>query len=499
MHGRWGRPSARVVVVAHNDESTVGDCLDALHEQRRRDVEVIVVDRSSDDRTTDVAIHHPAVDAVVVTGPSAPLLSVLEAASIFTTTHLLLVVPADRRPGPRWIERGLALLEHHEVVLDGDGPGVLAVDLDAVRHLDAFGSEDPAEVRRRLAAAGRCFIPSPSDFAVGPARSEAPAVGAPPVARAPEGLRPAMTGRISVVVCTRDRAAPLRRCLASLAALDDDDHEVVIVDNHEAPAVEPTTCERWRVVHEPRQGLDIARNRGLAEATGTVVAYVDDDCEVDPNWLTALRAAFADPAVQAVTGRVRPASLRRPSERHFEVHFGFDRGTRPARFTIHDLRPWFPLWGGVCGTGCNMAFRTDALRAAGGFDELLDMGTSIGGGGDLDVYTRLVESGAVIAYEPTALVWHHHRPDARSARRQFVGYGTSIGALLTKAVVERPGLRREAWRFGRFRLRHSLHLARIAARGTYPVPAHLVVLEMYGVLRGPWRYLRARASRPATR
>lgn len=490
------RTRARVVVVCEDDEATLVDCLDALQRQRPADVEVVVVDRSSGDRSTDVAIGHPVVDVVRVVPRRAPVQAVLEAATEYSDAERLLVVSARLRPGPAWIEAGIQLLLDHDVVLDeAHGIDAMAVDYAPIRLIGALDVTGREAIAARVRAGGRRFcIADDHRFSTGSAdRREPVIIGTLPPTPRPGERRPRFTGTITVVVCTRERDRQLRRCLESLAALEDDDHEVLVVDNNDRPTVSPAPIEaRARVVHESRVGLDIARNRGLAEARSSVVAYVDDDCEVDPHWLSALRISLADPAVAMVAGRVRPASLRAPSERQFEVHFGFDRGTRPARFTSHDRRPWFPLWAGLFGTGCNMAFRVELLESIGGFDEILDMGTSIGGGGDLDAYVRLIDSGAVAAYAPDALVWHHHRSDPGELRRQFVGYGTSTGALLTKAMIDRPSVRLDAVRFWFLRLRLSIRALRHARRGQSVVPASLVLLDVYGHLRGPWRYLRAR-------
>src|SRR5688572_22573693 len=93
---------------------------------------------------------------------------------------------------------------------------------------------------------------------------------------------------ISVVVCTRDRPEELSRCLDSLAAMDYRPHEVLVVDN--APATDATRRlveGRGGVVRyalEPVPGLDHARNRAIACATGDVLAFTDDDVLVDPRW-----------------------------------------------------------------------------------------------------------------------------------------------------------------------------------------------------------------------
>ena len=485
--------ATRVGVVARDHASTITDCLDGLSEQgaERVDVVVVVVDHESSGRVADIGIHHPLPRRVVVVA-SDNLDRVMEAATPDAPGGRILLLGADRRPEPGWLDAALDALEHAPVIFGPDhDPGNLAVDRSRLGPL-SFEAGDTCELIGRVRAAGANVGVAPG---MRTARAEhrmpdttslpeMPATGAPPGA---------FTGKVSIVLCTRDRLGSLARCLASLDRLDDHDHEIIVVDNHDQPSVgEASLPDRARVVYEPRRGLDRARNRGMDEANGDVVVYVDDDCEVDPRWLTEIRAGFADPVVRAVTGRVRPAGLGAPSHRWFEAHFSFDRGTKAQRYTPWDSRPWYPTWSGSVGAGCNMAFRRDELIAVGGFDELLDMGTTIGGGGDLDVFVRVLDRGSIIEYRPDALVWHHHRSTEQDVRRQFFGYGVAVGAMVTKSILDRRGQRVNAARFYLDRLRIALRLLRQSRAGAHVVPVRLLLIDTAGQLVGPVVYLAAR-------
>lgn len=486
---RGARPT-RVVVVTDDDATTVADCLDGVAAQGLARVDVVVVDLCSTDGSADVAIRHGVPGRVAVAMPG-DLNRIVEIGAADAPNDRLVLIGADQRPDDGWLDAALAELERHPVVLGEDRHRHhLAVDRSRVGHLD-LPTDDPVELCRRVRAAGATLGIAAGMSATAAAPLAATGTGLPVLAppRSPERL----PGLVSVVLCTRDRPDHLARCMASLEKLDDHDHEIIVVDNHDRPTVDASLLPvRARVVHEPRQGLDVARNRGVAEAAGSVVAYVDDDCEVDPHWLTALRVGFADRQVQAVTGRVRPASLAAPSQRWFEAHFSFDRGPVPQRFTPWDRRPWYPMWSGGVGAGCNMAFRRDELLAAGGFDEALDMGTRIGGGGDLDAFVRLLDRGSIIAYQPDALVWHHHRATERDVTRQFFGYGLAVGALLAKSVLLRPRHRLTAVRFFLDRLRVGVRLARASRAGAHVLPVRLVAVDVLGQLVGPLVYLAVR-------
>jgi GT2 family glycosyltransferase len=262
------------------------------------------------------------------------------------------------------------------------------------------------------------------------------------------------------------------------------------------------------VIRETRPGISAARNRGLAEATGDVVAFTDDDVEVDRRWLRALGERFTEsPELAAVTGLVVPAELETPAQIFFEQSgSGLDRGyaaltfERAGRFQIkrrnlddgtelvHSLYEM-----GELGLGSNMAFRTDALRDAGGFDEALGTGTPTRGGEDLAILVALLDAGRRLAYEPAAIVHHTHRASIEDLERQIYGYGLGFTAMLTAVALRRP--------------RHFVGLAAVVptwlrslrdpdsakrANRTDDFPSELGGTELRGMLAGPVAYLRAR-------
>jgi glycosyltransferase involved in cell wall biosynthesis len=293
---------------------------------------------------------------------------------------------------------------------------------------------------------------------------------------------------ISVVVCTRDRPAELARCVQSLQRLEGPAHEVIVVDNapRDEAARRVVASTPFRYLREERPGLDRARNRGIAEARHDVIAFTDDDVEVEPGWLGALAAAFIDPRVAGVTGRVLPAAQETPAQRLFQRYGnGMDKGDRPRMFDPAVLRPRQLLRAQDVGVGANMAFRRQALEAVRGFDPALDVGTPAAGAGDLDVFHRLLRAGFILRYEPAARVRHHHRRDLEGLRRQLRNNGRSYGVYLLKVWrdgrVPRPAVARFAlgwgtWLAGRLALglfgRRRLPLALLwaEARGAVEAP-----------------------------
>ncbi|MFJ9024427.1 glycosyltransferase [Streptomyces sp. NPDC102259] len=338
-----------------------------------------------------------------------------------------------------------------------------------------------------------------------------------PVTTSPVATR--STGSVpftTVVVATRERAEKLAHALDSLLAQDHPDFEIVVVDN--APVTDATRdlvelkyAERVRYVIEPAPGLAVAHNKGVETARGEVIAFTDDDVVADPRWLTELTAPFtADPGLGCATGLILPARLRTPAQVLLESHGGFAKGFTARTYDPMDPpadEPLFPFTAGRFGSGANMAFRTEILRAVGGFDPATGAGTLARGGDDLYGFVRILAGGHRLHYTPLALVWHHHRETWRDLETQAYGYGAGLTAYLTAILVNRPGLLPAFLA----RLPRGLAHARTltASRGAEPTadgapgahdarthawPTRLSRLQRRGMLYGPVGYLRARRA-----
>ena len=156
----------------------------------------------------------------------------------------------------------------------------------------------------------------------------------------------------------------------------------------------------------PNGGLSAARNLGLAEATGEIVAYTDADVRVDPDWLTYLVQPFL---TSDVVGSGGPNVV--PPDDPFVAQCVARSPGGPTHVLLDDrIAEHVP--------GCNMAFRRDALLAIGGFNPVY-----LRAGDDVDVCWRLQAKGQKIGFSPAALVWHHHRASVKAYWRQQVGYG----------------------------------------------------------------------------
>jgi len=306
---------------------------------------------------------------------------------------------------------------------------------------------------------------------------------------------PAERETVTVIVCTRDRAQDLDLCLTALAAQTYSPAEVIVVDN--APRDDSTRevagRHGARRVVEGRPGLNWARNKGLQAARGSIVAYVDDDARPAPGWLAAIVDTFAwggvDGGIDAVTGLVVPAELETRAQHMFEnVYGGMGKGFKTI---LHSQRgrslSFEPHRYGV---GCNMAFRRDALCRLGGFDPALETGTLAGGGGDLDVFQRVIENGGTIVYRPDATVTHVHRRTLRQLRRQLFDNGRGYAAFCCAALARARGRGRLEVAYAylqwldRWLLRRAIR--RVLRREALPLS--LILVELAGGLVGPALY-----------
>ncbi|MFS0730895.1 glycosyltransferase family 2 protein [Curtobacterium sp. 1P10AnD] len=244
---------------------------------------------------------------------------------------------------------------------------------------------------------------------------------------------------VTVVLCTDgDASETMRSVLAQRGvALD-----VVVVsagaDGHGRTEIAGRTVT---TVPAPTGGLAAARNVGLLAASGDVVAFLGSGAVVDPDWAAAIASAFAlDDDVACVTGLVPTAEIRTPAQRWHDEHTPAARTIRRRVYRLGDEpgdTPLHPFAAAAYGTGANLAVRRPAALSIGGFDTAFGPGTRVGGGDDLDLFTRLLFAGSAIAVEPAAIAWVRPADDTSSLRRTAAAHGHGLGAWMTKNALDR--------------------------------------------------------------
>lgn len=294
---------------------------------------------------------------------------------------------------------------------------------------------------------------------------------------------------LTVAICTKDRTDNLTRCLNSLLRLSLSGVEILVVDN--APSDLQTKelvnkLPQVNYVCELQAGLDFARNRAVTEAKGELLAFLDDDVVVDRNWLKGLQEAWQEnPDAGAFTGLVLPYELETEAQIIFEQRGGFRRGFNKIRYgKVLPGDPRYPCGAGIFGAGCNMAFQRKVLLELDSFDEALDTGATLPGGGDLDIFYRVIRAGYPLVYEPQYLVFHQHRQEISKLRRQYWSWGLGFMAFIIKSyqtdAPKREQLRQMIWWWFKYQYRQ----AKQSIKGQSPLPLSMVLAELWGGVMG---------------
>lgn len=254
---------------------------------------------------------------------------------------------------------------------------------------------------------------------------------------------------VSVAICTRNRPKVLTAALHSLTSQKYPTDQIIVVDNgcqNEVRDLVKSILPDATYIIERCPGLDFARNRALSIATGDIIAFLDDDAEADPYWTRSISECFTMfPKAAAVIGLILPLELETRAQNLFEANGGFARGFK-RRILPHDERRLFRIRLPVIaesigvGSGCNMAFNTSVLKQLNGFDNALDTGPSLPGGGDLDIIYRVMRAGYELIYEPRAFVRHQHRCTEDEISSQLAGHHKSLIAFLVKTFGVEHGI-----------------------------------------------------------
>jgi glucosyl-dolichyl phosphate glucuronosyltransferase len=239
---------------------------------------------------------------------------------------------------------------------------------------------------------------------------------------------------ISVIICTYNRYESLARTLEGLAQLRVPPElmwELIIIDNNSSDQTLETVKSfmsrdaalRLKYVFEPVPGLSQARNRGIRESQGTILAFLDDDVIVARDWLIEVRNAFQQYDPACVGGRVLlRENSPRPSwwDAAYDGPVGkFDRGTSTIIYE--------ESYEGLVGIGANIMFNRIAFEKYGLFRT--DLGKKVNhltSGEDSEMVQRLKKQKQRIIYYPNALVYHcpsAERFSKRYLRQHFHGLG----------------------------------------------------------------------------
>lgn len=228
---------------------------------------------------------------------------------------------------------------------------------------------------------------------------------------------------VSVVVPVRNGEATIGTLLESLQRVkyDREKVEVIVVDGNSTDRTREIASKYpVKLLVEERKGLNAARNTGLRNCRGEIVAFTDADCVVPDNWIAKIVENFRDQHVGCVGGNVKGCDddflSRYADNTVMHVMRSFKK-----REALNMIKLFFGY-----PAGCNMAFRRKVIDEVGNFDESLRYGAD-----DVELVERVAKAGNKIVLDPDVLILHRHRSTLRGLLKQAFNYGRG-GMLLFK-------------------------------------------------------------------
>lgn len=240
---------------------------------------------------------------------------------------------------------------------------------------------------------------------------------------------------VSIIVCSYNGGKTLRECLESLDLLNYPNYEIILVDDGSKDNTQEIVAA-FEAAREARSaatgrklppflnivqknmGLSYARNAGAYASKGDVIAYTDSDCMADPDWLYYMVGTLLSGDYCGVGG----PNVSPPAVNWVQAAVSAAPGG-PSHVLLTDVvAEHIP--------GCNMAFHRWAFMSVGGFDTEYRKA-----GDDVDFCWRLQTNGGVIAFSPSAIVWHYRRFTLEAFKKQQDGYGEAESMLRFKHLI----------------------------------------------------------------
>ncbi len=312
--------------------------------------------------------------------------------------------------------------------------------------------------------------------------------------------------QVSVVVATYNRERLLAGALEALAhqrVAGDLEWEIVVVDNASRDGT-ADAARRFsksapvpvRYVLEHRQGVSEARNRGIREARGGILAFTDDDVLPAPDWIAQIAAALGRWDAHGVGGRIlpqweAPAPVWITESRHLLNRLAI-MDSEEGRLLALPLPSRPQVW------GANMAFRRELFEAVGDFDPRRGVvGGRLSRGEEIDLIRRALEKGFRIAYDPALVVLHRIGPDRmrRSYFRRLIFQDAKSKAQVDPRSSVRTffGAPLRCYRGALTGLARWMGLVLLGRKGAFA--AELDWLDAIGCLAGYWKGLAGSSSR----
>jgi glycosyltransferase involved in cell wall biosynthesis len=200
--------------------------------------------------------------------------------------------------------------------------------------------------------------------------------------------------KASIIIAVRDQAEKLERCLEGIESnvSGEQDFEIIVVDNasREDINIVVSRFPKAKYLREEKKGASFARNKGISEALGEILVFLDADSIPAKNWLNNITKPFEDDSIGAVGGSVFPVNPRNTLSRYLGVSLFLRYQRHGDRHDVKGL------------PSCNLAVRKELAKE--GFDTKVFTTYAE----DKDLCYRIMAGGKKIVFEPSAAVYHHN-------------------------------------------------------------------------------------------
>lgn len=291
----------------------------------------------------------------------------------------------------------------------------------------------------------------------------------------------------SVIIPTFRRPGQLAACLNAMTGLDysRERFEVLVIDDGSPETLDAVVAPFLsslpiRLIRQANRGPAAARNLGLQNACGELVAFTDDDCRPEPDWLLHLARVFEREPEVALGGAV----VNSLSENIF---------AEASQFLINYLREYYQATGrNGFFTSNNLAFPARLLKQMSGFNEHFPLAA----GEDREICDRWLRQGRKLVFVPDAVVSHSHNLSLSGFLRQHFNYGRGARHFHRhRGLTAGERLRIEPLSFYRDLMRYPLHVQKVTR--AIPVTALFAVSQVANAAGFFWQAYKERLSRKA--
>ena len=303
---------------------------------------------------------------------------------------------------------------------------------------------------------------------------------------------------VTVILCPRlQETAALSACLETLSKAATQPTEIIVALSSQDSALQSVQVAypqvHWLLTNTDNRSIQ--RNLAIQAAKGEIVAFLDERCQVDAGWVSAVAHTFAyNPDAAAVTGLVVPDNLESESDFYFEVGYSLWRG---CNRTWHQLAPfhsvpWPTLYMTQIGASVNVAFRKSLFTEIGTFDPALGQLGNIWESAYMEMMSRVLLSQHTVLYEPSAMVRYRGPKSQSELHDQVAQDMVGLYAYILASWRKQPALRSQFTTLGTWKLaRLGLSLLRSGQ-----TPRDLVLRELLAVGQSWWYYGVAQRSNP---